>query len=79
MLSARNELPIRAAGVIQQAVFAIPEFRNQQHHPATFFDKNRVACKIWNVTDMVLQETDEFTDEIVVDGLADNHSSTVHD
>jgi len=78
MLRACDELPIRPARVVEQAVFAIPEFRNQQDHPAAFFNKNGVAGKVRNVPDMILQETNEFTDEIVVDGLADYHSTKVH-
>src|SRR5215831_2049776 len=43
VLSFGDELAIRAAGVICEALLAIGPVGNQDHHPSSLFDENRMC------------------------------------
>src|SRR5207244_9010236 len=74
VLSTGNELPVSSAGVVCHAILSIGPVGDQNHHPATFLDQNRMADQSRNSADMVFHVSHDLLQQIIADGFSDEHS-----
>ena len=70
VLRRSNELPVRFACVICAAVLPIRPMGNQDHHQATFLDKNRMTVHARYLANMFLHQVENFLHGDIRHGLS---------
>src|SRR5215813_10779402 len=78
VLSSGDELAISAAGVICEALLAIGPVGNQDHHPSSLFDENRMCVQTRKGPDVFMHLHNNFSGEFIRGCFTNNHSCTCH-